>query len=149
MAMMGRSAKTMMSAGRTLEKARQAKHEAGQGFAVHFANKDGSPRKEPMGHHDTLEKAQSQASYLAKLNPKTSAHVVDKSSGSVVHTAHGEESQHATKAPASPAAKKASGLKAFAEQGKGEHHALQRGKKGGTFYMSEGGQKHYTGKGKA
>jgi len=120
MAMMGRSAKTMMSAGRTLEKARQAKHEAGQGFAVHFAKKDGSPQKEPSGHHDTLEKAQAQAAYLAKLNPKTSAHVVEKATGNVAHTAHGNESPHATKpeeGAKSPAQRYAAAMRAGDSEG--------------------------------
>lgn len=46
----------------------------------------------------------------------------------------------------SEASKKVSGLKAFAEQAKAQHKALQRGKKGGQFYMSEHGQKVYVGK---
>lgn len=43
---------------------------------------------------------------------------------------------------------KASRLKAFAEQAKGQQKMLQRGKKGGMFYISATGQKSYIGKGK-
>jgi hypothetical protein len=65
--------------------------------------------------------------------------------------------RHAAKAPAEKpkaagaepaAAPKGKKLKAFAEghhEGK-KPHALQRGKKGDTYYVGEGGKKVYTGK---
>lgn len=42
-----------------------------------------------------------------------------------------------------PTREKVSRLKAFAEQGKQQQKMLQRGKKGGMFYMTETGQKSY------